>query len=266
MLQVVDLLSDAFTAASLTTNSFSRDSLTTSSFATDSSSNFSVSPPSLGKALEEGYQEVSCKLLDYKRYLNLQEKLRSRRRELLLFCQHPPTITAGVESKAGNLLVSQEKLAAGGIGLFQVKRAGDYTAHEAGQCVIYPHIDLRRRKLPVSLFFALLLEVTALAIKQVWKIPTRNDRQAPGLYHASTGAKLVSIGVMFKAFFTSHGLALNICNNLKTFTHIYPCGYRDIPVANIVQYGGDPAASGRFIQLWRENFEERLSRNGHIGD
>ncbi|MEQ9363068.1 MAG: lipoyl(octanoyl) transferase LipB [Leptospirales bacterium] len=197
-------------------------------------------------------------LLDYGRYLRLQHRLRKRRRECVIFCAHPPTITAGVQARADNLRTDAASLEALGIRLAPVGRAGDYTAHEPGQCVIYPHIDLRRRGLGVPEFFNGLLECTTFALNQVWGVQVDTRKDAPGLYRSGDGAKLASIGIMFKSFFTSHGVAINISNDLSTFTHIHPCGYAGQRIGSIQEMGLDAKRLPEFLGAWCKQFTQRL--------
>ena len=77
----------------------------------------------------------------------------------------------------------------------------------------------------MSDYFQGLLECTSAAVERVWGLRAENRKDAPGLYLSENGAKLASIGIMFKSFFTSHGVAINVSNDLSTFTHIHPCGY-----------------------------------------
>ena len=196
--------------------------------------------------------------LQYERYLKFQARLRERRRECVLFCGHPPTLTAGVQARAENLRASPAALGLAGVHLVNVGRGGDYTAHEPGQCVIYPHVDLRARHWGVSDFFQALLQTTARVLHAVWKIEVESREAAPGLYLRDGGAKIASIGVMFKSFFTSHGIAINISNEGSTFGLIHPCGFPDQRIISIAQLGGEPAELPRFIEAWYDEFSTTL--------
>ena len=198
-------------------------------------------------------RRISAGGYSYERYLRIQERLRDRRRELILFCEHPPTLTTGVQGRPESLLTDAPALAARGIGHFRIGRGGDYTAHEPGQCVIYVHIDLKRRGLQVTAFARGLLDVTARCIREVWGIETIARPDAPGLY-LTDGKKMVSIGLSFKSFFTSHGLALNVSNDLSAFRLIRPCGDSALQMTSVALCGGDPALLERFIVRWTALF------------
>lgn len=191
--------------------------------------------------------------IPYGRYVRLQERLRARRREIVVFCEHQPVITGGVQAHGFNLLASGAELAHLGVSVFKVSRGGDYTAHEPGQSVIYPHVDLRARGLGLSTFFQNVLSVTQDAVLETWGIPLHIKPDAPGLYTKS-GKKIASIGVMAKRFFTSSGIALNVSNNLSTFAHINPCGVPGLEMTTIEREGGDPSRLPSYARTWAREF------------
>ncbi|MCB1327824.1 MAG: lipoyl(octanoyl) transferase LipB [Spirochaetales bacterium] len=195
----------------------------------------------------------------YQEYLALADKLRSRRREVLLFCEHAPTITAGLQSRPGSLLVSREHLRQIGVELQNVRRGGDLTAHEPGQLVTYAHIDLTRRAIPLRSLAPLLLEVTMRSLKEVWNLETQTATDAPGLY-LPDGRKLVSIGLQVRRGFSSDGLALNVTNSLKTFQFIHPCGFSGLRMVSLSQLGLDCTRVALYKQQWDELVRE------HLGD
>ena len=196
---------------------------------------------------------LSGRTIPYERYVALQERLRAKRREMLLFCHHAPVLTAGVQARPESLRTDDAARSRAGVPVVRIGRGGDYTAHEPGQIVIYPHVDLKRRDLKMTSVFADWLEITAATLREVWDIEVVGQKEAPGLYTAA-GAKLASIGVMFKSFFTSFGLAVNVANDLGTFDHIHPCGQAGLDMTSIVREKGDPALSGRFVETWSASF------------
>lgn len=196
--------------------------------------------------------------VEYERYLRFQARLRDRRRECLIFCEHPATITAGIQSRPESLISSATDLDRSGVALLSVARAGDHTAHEPGQCVIYPHVDLRARGLGVAQYFHDLLECVSSAMAQVWSIDCTTRADAPGLYLANNGAKIASIGILFKSFFTSFGVAVNVTNDLRTFTHIHPCGFVGQRIASVAGQTGDPGLLTEFIADFSWRFEKMI--------
>lgn len=203
--------------------------------------------------------QAARRLYPYQRYLALLEELRKCRHENLLVCRHPPTVTAGIQSHPKHLLRSPENLSESGIEYASVGRGGDHTAHEPGQIVLYPHLDLRVRKIRVGDLVRALLSITSESIREVWNIETGTRADAPGLYSSKTGGKLVSIGLWIRSDFTGSGLALNVENDLSTFSHIVPCGRPDIDMTTIERLGGDAAKSQEFVQAWVSRFNAVIS-------
>lgn len=200
--------------------------------------------------------QIIQSLVPYSRYLLFQEKSRKKRRESILFLEHPPTLTAGTGAKKTNLLVPVENLQMSGIELYRIQRGGDYTAHEPGQMVIYPHVDLAKRKISVTDFIRNFRESIAISIREIWSIQLVDNTDSPGLYlEENPQKKMVSFGVYFKSFFTSFGAAINIENDLNTFQMINPCGGRSENMVSIRSLGGDIKKKGEFIQ----RFKERIS-------
>lgn len=197
--------------------------------------------------------------LAYHRYESLLPRLRKSRRECVIFCEHPPTITAGTQTQMQNLLVSSESLQAQGIAFERIKRGGDVTAHEPGQLVVYIHLDLKQRKLSLSDYFERLLLISREAIHKTWQLETHCKPNAPGLYVGKNDAKILSIGVDFRRGFSGHGIALNIANNLKTFSFIHPCGFADQPLTSIKKLELAVNRSSLFKKIWLEIFQKEFA-------
>lgn len=220
------------------------------------------------------------------RYLELQKKLREKRREVLLFLEHLPGLTAGINYNIANLLVTKEFLIESNIDLSFLPRGGDFTAHEPGQLVIYPHIDLKKRGIKISSFADLFLLAIRESIKEVWGIELITDKTKPGLYLLNEGLlakehnsdslnrrpkKLVSIGIYCKSFFSSFGAAINISNDLKHFKMIHPCGENADSIVNLQMLGGNVLLEDIFIKNFQYRFltmiENSPSLNsGEVGD
>ncbi len=189
----------------------------------------------------------------YNRYLKLQSFLRKRRREILIFLEHTSTITAGSNYNIQNLLVSEEYLLEKSVQFFQVERGGDLTAHEVGQLVIYPHIDLKKRNITIGDYLHLLTQTLIQSISDVWGLLVIENKEKPGLYLASNpNKKLVSMGVYFKSYFTSYGVAINLRNDLSVFRMINPCGQDAANMVSLLSLGLDTSIEKE--EEFRETF------------
>ena len=189
----------------------------------------------------------------YNRYVQLQFLLRKKRKEIVIFLEHTSTITAGSNYNIQNLLVSEEYLLEKSVQFFQVERGGDLTAHEVGQLVIYPHIDLKKRNITIGDYLHLLTQTLIQSISDVWGILVIENKEKPGLYLASNpNKKLVSMGVYFKSYFTSYGVAINLRNDLSVFRMINPCGQDAANMVSLLSLGLDTSIEKE--EEFRETF------------
>ncbi|TGL93092.1 lipoyl(octanoyl) transferase [Leptospira barantonii] len=198
----------------------------------------------------------------YLRYLELQEKLRSSRRECILFLEHAPTITGGINYNLENLLLGKEFLESQGIQLHFIQRGGDFTAHEPGQLVVYSHVDLKKRELSIRSYLENLLRSVIDAARETWDLRLVEDSQAPGLYlESDPSKKICSIGVNFKSFFTSHGIAFNVNNDFRAFRSINPCGRNWMDMTSVEKLGLDagPKKRNEFISKLKTNLNSFLN-------
>ncbi|MBK6607717.1 MAG: lipoyl(octanoyl) transferase LipB [Leptospiraceae bacterium] len=193
----------------------------------------------------------------YIRYLKLQSALRSRRKEIIIFLEHTSTITAGSNYNIQNLLVTEEYLLEKSVEFCKVERGGDITAHEIGQLVIYPHIDLKKREITIGDYLRALTDCLVESIETVWGLKVIADKEKPGLYlFSNPKKKLVSMGVYFKSYFTSYGVALNLRNDLSAFRMINPCGQDAANMVSLQSLGIDVSREKEeeFIEVFKQNF------------
>ncbi len=162
--------------------------------------------------------------LPYQQALHLQQDLLAKRLDrsvpdTLILVEHPPTVTLGRRAGARDLLFPETYFDRHGIDLCHVERGGQATAHEPGQLVAYPIIELVERDL--HKYIHDFLEVAAKLLREYGLSPEFKTGD-PGLWVG--GAKIASIGVAVRKWVTFHGLAINVNNDLQTFKHIVPCG------------------------------------------
>ncbi len=177
-------------------------------------------------------------LVDYDDVWALQKRAAAARisgalaEDVLLLCEHPPVVTLGRSTKAGNLLSSPEHLHALGIQLRDVERGGDITVHEPGQLVAYPIVDLKRHTQDLHWY---LRQVEGAIIRALELLGLHSER-SPGLTGVwRDGRKLASIGVHARDWVTWHGVALNVHNDLTTFAHVVPCGIDQVVVSTVTR-------------------------------
>jgi lipoyl(octanoyl) transferase len=197
----------------------------------------------------------------YLDYMNFQNKARKKRWESILFLEHPATITAGVSSDSNNLLVSPEFLEQKEIFYTHVARGGDHTGHEPGQIIIYFHMDLKERQISIVDFLNFVQNTTISAIWETWNIDLIPDKGKPGLYwKENPQKKIVSMGIYFKSYFTSFGIAINLSNSCEIFQYINPCGISSSHMMNLISLGAKADLKNSFIQCLAGKWENVLKK------
>lgn len=170
---------------------------------------------------------------------NEMVEARRNRKELpeerIFVVEHPAVITLGKHARESNLLFPVELLGRHGIEAVRIERGGDVTVHSPGQIVMYPIIDLLRHHLGVKDYVHLLEETVIQAISE-YGVKGERVEGASGVW-VDAGSplerKISALGVKCSHFFTMHGLALNVSNDLSLFKLINPCGFTDKGVTSL---------------------------------
>lgn len=120
------------------------------------------------------------------------------------------------------------------IPLIEVDRGGKTTYHGRGQVVIYLLIDLKRRGLSVRQLVS-LMENAIVTLLAAHGVESHARTDAPGVYVGAR--KIASLGLRLKQQRSYHGLALNVDMDLTPFDAIDPCGYRNLQVTQLRDFG-----------------------------
>jgi lipoyl(octanoyl) transferase len=168
---------------------------------------------------------VHCGLLPYEEGVRLQGELEARRQEgeipdVLLLLEHPPVYTKGRRVTAAELPMGEEWYEAQGIEVLDTDRGGHVTYHGPGQLVAYPIVSLEPYGNDVHQYVRGLERVMigALAERGV----------DAGLIRGETGVwvgdlKIGAIGLHVSRGVTTHGFAVNVCNDLQPFSWVLAC-------------------------------------------
>lgn len=140
--------------------------------------------------------------------------------------QHPAVFTQGQNGKAEHILNP------GNIPVIQVDRGGQVTYHGLGQLVVYPLVDLRRKKLNVRQMVS-VLEDSVIQLLAQYGILAAAKKEAPGVY--TQNKKICSLGLRIRRGCSYHGLALNIAMDLTPFTRINPCGFTALQMTQMAE-------------------------------
>jgi lipoyl(octanoyl) transferase len=168
-------------------------------------------------------------------------------RDEIWFVEHPPVFTLGLNASREHLL------APGDIPVVQIDRGGQVTYHGPGQLMIYPLLNLRRRKLGVR-DLVVALENAVIDYVANFSISASGSRSAPGVY--VEGAKLASVGLRIRRGACYHGMALNVSLDLSPFERINVCGFKDLRVTRLedleVKLSVEAVAQGLLPHLLRQ--------------
>lgn len=190
---------------------------------------------------------VRCGTVPYEEAGVAQRWLRSARQEqaipdVLLLLEHPPVYSCGRRSTEEELPMAREWYEAQGIEVRDTDRGGRVTYHGPGQLVAYPIVDLRpygddvheyvRRLERVAISALGEHGVSAGTIDGLTGVWTEGEPPGSGA-GAREARKIGSIGVHVSRGVTTHGLAVNVNNDLQPFEWVVPCGIEGCQVTSL---------------------------------
>ncbi|MBN2018778.1 MAG: lipoyl synthase [Sedimentisphaerales bacterium] len=205
-------------------------------------------------------------LEDFHKTLQTQQLLVEQRRRneignTALMVEHKPIITLGARQDANKLLIGRDKLAEKGIDVVEIRRGGGTTAHNPGQIVFYPILNLQQLRLGVSEYIRTLEQIGIELLEQL-DVKSERRKGFPGLW--VNDKKIASIGVRISRQITHHGMAINIRNDLSIFDYIIPCGLDDVKMTSVLNETGKKLpmqeVKERLNTLLVEHFEKTEDR------
>ena len=202
-----------------------------------------------------------CGLADYRQILQTQQLLREKRHQneipnTVLIVEHPAVITLGARQSSNKLLFSRDDLAQKHIDVVDVRRGGGTTAHNPGQLVFYPILNLQKTGLGINEYIRELEAIGAELLKQLGVHSTRR-KGAPGLWIGEK--KIASVGVRVSRSITYHGMAINIQNDLSIFEFIVPCGLDNVEMTSVLKETGKHHSMNQIKQKLAELLTEHFS-------
>jgi lipoyl(octanoyl) transferase len=218
----------------------------------------------------------------YREAWELQKGLAERRRrgeipDVLLLLEHPPTYTRGRRSKPEELPMGVEWYEAQGIEVHDTDRGGLVTYHGPGQLVAYPIVDLAGYGDDVHAYVRGLEQVIIGALGEagvpgqtiegltgVW---TEGDR--PPTLSPNPARKIGSIGLHVSRGVTTHGLAVNVDNDLQPFEWIVPCGIEGVTTTSLANERRKSKRTDEFsekvVERYLETFDRDVAVSGKQG-
>jgi lipoyl(octanoyl) transferase len=189
--------------------------------------------------------------------------------DLLWLLEHPPVYTRGRRSGADELPMGVEWYEMQGIEVHGTDRGGRVTYHGPGQLVAYPIVSLRSYGDDVREYVRRLERVAIGALAQhgvetqtiegltgVWT----QGEPPPGGPSAVEARKIGSIGVHVSRGITTHGMAINVNNDLQPFEWVVPCGIEGARVTSLGRELGGEQDLDAFAATVAAGFGEVFGR------
>jgi lipoyl(octanoyl) transferase len=215
---------------------------------------------------------VRCGLVRYEEAIVAQRWLVEARQDgelpdVLLLLEHPPVYTRGRRSTAEELPMAVEWYEMQGIEVHDTDRGGRVTYHGPGQLVAYPIVALKPYGDDVHEYVR-RLEQVAISSLAAHGVETETIEGLTGVWTKGTpppaegeARKIASIGVHVSRGVTSHGIAVNINNDLQPFEWIVPCGIEGCRVTSLGRELGSEQALDAFADTLVERFADVYDRS-----
>lgn len=201
----------------------------------------------------------------------VQERLAEARQrgdipDVLLLLEHPPVYTKGRRSEKGHLPMGEDWYRMQGIEVTGTDRGGQVTYHGPGQLVAYPIFDLSPLEGDVHQYVR-RMEDAMIAALGAYGIPAQvfagltgvwtagpppiepgeigpqgtpvGAGPLPGTDTAEMARKIGSIGIHVSRGIATHGLAINVNNDLQPFEWIVPCAIDYVRMTSVSRELGE---------------------------
>jgi lipoyl(octanoyl) transferase len=205
---------------------------------------------------------VHCGLVPYEEGLRIQHALEARRQkneipDVLLLLEHPPVYTKGRRVTPAELPMGEEWYEAQGIEVLDTDRGGHVTYHGPGQLVAYPIVSLAPYGDDVHEYVRGLERVMIGALAE-------HGVQA-GVIPGETGVwvgelKIGAIGLHVSRGVTTHGFAVNVCNDLQPFGWVLACQVEGGRVTSLSRELGSEHSVGDFAATVVKAYGEEFGR------
>jgi lipoyl(octanoyl) transferase len=180
--------------------------------------------------------------------------------ETVLGFEVEPVVTLGYRATDEDFKVSSVDLKQRGFSILNVNRGGQATLHNPGQLIVFPVV--KHSPLGARAWVEFIARLTSLWLQEQG-CPTEWNACQPGLY--SKNGKVVSMGFRLISGISTHGISINVHNDLEPFSWIRPCGQESASVDRL----STPLTLSELFFFWFTNFKRELTsvRNSkNLGD
>lgn len=197
--------------------------------------------------------KISTNLQDYPSSLRfMEERVQGIQQgfssPLLWLLEYPSLFTDGRNSR--------EKIISPTVSLpvWEASRGGKMTYHGPGQRILYLMMSLKPYGKDVKLFVYFLEEWVIEALSHLGIKGKRAEGRTGVWVDTPTGEKkIAALGVRLQKWVSSHGVSLNVANDLKPYDAIIPCGIAEYGVTSLKELGVQ-ASMEAIDQLLLETF------------
>ena len=205
-----------------------------------------------------------CGTVPYEAALELQKRLEAARQggeiaDVLLLLEHTPVYTRGRRSTPEELPMGVQWYEAQGIEVLDTDRGGLVTYHGPGQLVAYPIVSLAPYGNDVHEYVRRLEQVMIGALGE-YGVAAQFIQGLTGVWTegapppSGTARKIGSIGVHVSRGVTTHGLAVNVSNDLQPFEWVVPCGIEGCQVSSLSRELGSEQELAPFADTVAERY------------
>jgi lipoate-protein ligase B len=204
--------------------------------------------------------------------------------DVLLLLEHPPVYTKGKRATVDELPMGEDWYRMQGIEVTDTDRGGWTTYHGPGQLVAYPIVSLKPYGDDVTAFVRRMERVMIEALAEwgveaqvieglagVWTLGeaplepgaigpqgTPVGRALPG---EGAARKIGSIGIHIDRGVTTHGLAINVNNDLQPFEWIVPCRIEAVRMTSLTRELGAEQDMEAFAETLADRWAELYVRS-----
>jgi lipoyl(octanoyl) transferase len=212
--------------------------------------------------MAENILVVRCGLVPYEEARGLQRQLEARRQrgevpDVLLLLEHLPVYTRGRRSQPEELPMGAAWYEAQGIEVRDTDRGGLVTYHGPGQLVAYPIVHLGAYGDDVHMYVRGLERVMIEALAE-FAVEARTIEALTGVWVGQR--KIGSIGLHVSRGVTTHGLAVNVNNDLQPFEWVVPCGIEGVAMTSLSRELGAEQDLGAFADAVVARYAEVFDR------
>ena len=232
---------------------------------------------------------VRAGTMPYPAALAMQDRLAEARQsgeieDVALFLEHPPILTKGRRSEPAHLPMGEDWYRMQGIEVAETNRGGQVTYHGPGQLVAYPIFDLGAMDGDVHAYVR-ALEASMIAALGDFDIPAQVFEGLTGVWTAGEppvapgeigpqrtpvgkatlpgsgdARKIGSVGIHVSRGIATHGLAINVNNDLQPFEWIVPCAIEHVRMTSVARELGGETDLEAFATALRDRLCEALGR------